>query len=333
MDRIARAVEPSLGYRHELPHASDEPTVGQAMSNAACDIAEALGAKAILVPTFTGRTASAVARLRPRRPIIALTHHDYALRQMALEWGVIPLLDRGGSDVEDLWSRSLEAARGAGSWRGDRVVITAGTAVNMPARRTSSRSSRRKAQDLEPLRRTREAGWPVARRNVSRADGSCSAGSEWGRSRSSRSSTGSRCGATCRRVTRSRSSPAAGAHAAGTEAAARAPARGVGHGSSGDARGAAARVRRARRAPVHHQGHLSVGVALTRATTTVRTLASKRFSETGGIGRRSRALPGGRLRSRRRRIESAGHWPAPETFEHGPTLARRGRTGEPGVSP
>jgi pyruvate kinase len=75
MDRIARAVEPSLDYRHEIPQADEKPTVGQAMSNAACDIAEALEAKAILVPTFTGRTASAVARLRPRRPIIGLTHH------------------------------------------------------------------------------------------------------------------------------------------------------------------------------------------------------------------------------------------------------------------
>ena len=69
MDRIARAVEPSLGYRHELPNATEHPTIGNAMSNAACDLAEALGAAAILVPTFTGRTASAVSRLRPRRPI------------------------------------------------------------------------------------------------------------------------------------------------------------------------------------------------------------------------------------------------------------------------
>ena len=44
MDRIARAVEPSLDYRHEIPHAEEEPTIGQAMSNAACDIAEALEA-------------------------------------------------------------------------------------------------------------------------------------------------------------------------------------------------------------------------------------------------------------------------------------------------
>src|SRR5262249_8224661 len=65
MDRTARAIEPSMGYRHELPGAAENPTIGQAMSNAACDLAEALQAAAILVPTFSGRTASAVARLRP----------------------------------------------------------------------------------------------------------------------------------------------------------------------------------------------------------------------------------------------------------------------------
>ncbi|HST44755.1 MAG TPA: pyruvate kinase, partial [Luteimonas sp.] len=49
MDRIARAVEPSLGYRHELPDVAEKPTIGNAMSNAACDLAEALGAAAMLV--------------------------------------------------------------------------------------------------------------------------------------------------------------------------------------------------------------------------------------------------------------------------------------------
>ena len=133
MDRIAQAIEPSLGYRHQLPEASEEPTVGQAMSNAACDLAEALGAKAILVPTYSGRTASAVARLRPRRPIIALTHHDSAMRQMALEWGVSPFLIPECDDVDALLDQSLKAARDSGLVdEGDRVVITAGTAVNQP---------------------------------------------------------------------------------------------------------------------------------------------------------------------------------------------------------
>jgi pyruvate kinase len=133
MDRIARAIEPSLGYRHQLPEASEDPTVGQAMSNAACDLAEALGARSILVPTYTGRTASVVARLRPRRSILGLTHHDYALRQMALEWGVTPLLIPECADVEELWARSLDAALASDLVaKGDRVVITAGTAVNLP---------------------------------------------------------------------------------------------------------------------------------------------------------------------------------------------------------
>ena len=133
MDRIARAVEPSLGYRHELPQAEDQPTIGQAMSNAACDIAEAIEARALLVPTFSGRTASAVARLRPRRPIIGLTHHRYSLHHMALEWGVTPVHVPAAADVEELWTTSLAAARGTGIVEpGDRVVLTAGTAVNIP---------------------------------------------------------------------------------------------------------------------------------------------------------------------------------------------------------
>jgi pyruvate kinase len=133
MDRIARAVEPSLGYRHELPDATEHPTIGNAMSNSACDLAEALGAVAILVPTFTGRTASAVARLRPRRPIVALTHKLWSVHHMAIEWGVTPIWIPECRDVEDLWNRSTDAARTAGLVdSGDTVVITAGTAVNIP---------------------------------------------------------------------------------------------------------------------------------------------------------------------------------------------------------
>jgi pyruvate kinase len=133
MDRIARAVEPSLGYRHQIPEKTDDPTIGNAMSNAACDLAEALGAAALLVPTFTGRTASAVARLRPTRPIVGLTHKHWSVQQMAIEWGVTPLWIPETKNVEELWARSIEAAKAVGLVEnGDTVVITAGTAVNIP---------------------------------------------------------------------------------------------------------------------------------------------------------------------------------------------------------
>jgi pyruvate kinase len=135
MDRIAVAVEPSLGPRHELSRAAEDafPTVGEAMSNAACDIAEVLGAVAILVPTYSGRTASAVACHRPQRPIVAVTHKRYAVQQLALEWGVIPSEIEECADVDELWARTLDAARATGLVQpGDRIVITAGTAVNVP---------------------------------------------------------------------------------------------------------------------------------------------------------------------------------------------------------
>jgi pyruvate kinase len=55
------------------------------------------------------------------------------VQQLALEWGVTPLLMPQTDDVEDLWTRSLEAALKSGVIEaGDRVVTTAGTAVNLP---------------------------------------------------------------------------------------------------------------------------------------------------------------------------------------------------------
>ena len=121
MDLIARAVEPSLGHRHELPSAGDEPTVGEAISNAACDVAEALHAKALIVPTYSGGSASAI------------THGDDVARRLALEWGVVPLVIEECIDVEQLWGRSMDAACKAGLLEaGERVVITAGTNVNIP---------------------------------------------------------------------------------------------------------------------------------------------------------------------------------------------------------
>jgi pyruvate kinase len=135
IDRIARAVEPNLGYRHELAATAEQPhpTVRDAITNAACDIAEVLSARAILVPTYSGRTASAVARHRPRRPIVAVSHRRPALQQMAIEWGVVPCEIEECRDIEHLWTRAVGAARETGIvLPGDRVVITAGTALNLP---------------------------------------------------------------------------------------------------------------------------------------------------------------------------------------------------------
>jgi pyruvate kinase len=65
--------------------------------------------------------------------VIGLSHHEYALRHMALEWGVTPIRMSEAADVEELWARSLESGKRTGLLdAGDLVVLTAGTAVNIP---------------------------------------------------------------------------------------------------------------------------------------------------------------------------------------------------------
>ena len=132
MAHMANTVEPSIAYRPQLVSAGD-PSIGDAMCAAACDLAEALHAKALVVPTFTGRTASQIARLRPHLPVLAFTHQQHALRQMALEWGVVPLWIPECNTVDELWGYGLDAARSSGLVAsGDRVVLIAGTTVNSP---------------------------------------------------------------------------------------------------------------------------------------------------------------------------------------------------------
>ena len=124
MDRIARAVEPSLDYRHQLPEVADEPTVGQAMSNAACDLAETLRAKAILVPTYTGRTrvggrapAAEAADHRAHPPRLrAAPDGDRVGRDRLSDPGV---RRRGQAPAGLARRRARERARGRGRPRGD----------------------------------------------------------------------------------------------------------------------------------------------------------------------------------------------------------------------
>ena len=198
MDRIARAVEPSLGYRHELPEASDEP------DGRPGDVERGLrprrGAAArrrSSCPTFTGRTASAVARLRPRRPIIALTHHDYALRQMALEWGVTPLLIPECDDVEELWRRRVDGRARERARRRGRPRRDHRRHRRQPPRHDERDQGRRRR------RRTRGTRGEVAPRGQAFPQASPRAratslalGRGWARSCSSGSSTTARCAAT-----------------------------------------------------------------------------------------------------------------------------------------
>ena len=131
MNRIARAVEPSLTYRD--PTRGRESEMSAILSHAACDIAEELDAPVIAVPTQSGSTARQVSRFRPGRPIVAASPYPHVLQQLALDWAVVPIVIDDASSIEDLWQRVADAIKDSGlAEAGDRVVLTGGTLLNLP---------------------------------------------------------------------------------------------------------------------------------------------------------------------------------------------------------
>jgi pyruvate kinase len=130
MERIARAVEPSLPAV-EAPRTPGEAT-SISLSHAACDIAEELDAVVIAVPTQTGSTARQVSRFRPRRPIVAASPYGHVLQQLALEWAVVPVQIDPADTIEELWAGIFEVIRASALGdAGDRVVLTGGTQLNL----------------------------------------------------------------------------------------------------------------------------------------------------------------------------------------------------------
>jgi pyruvate kinase len=133
--RIALAVEPSYDYMDTSYDSSrlGPRYISDVVGHAACDLAEVLGAAAIIVPTETGESAREVSKHRPRRPVVACTHDPLVQQQLMLDWAVVPLRLEETHDIEQLWNRSMQAVQSAGlAGPGDRVVITSGTNVNRP---------------------------------------------------------------------------------------------------------------------------------------------------------------------------------------------------------
>ncbi|MCT6647202.1 hypothetical protein N4G37_14130, partial [Enterococcus faecalis] len=69
-----RAAEARLGYGNALkPFLEEKMNLNDAIEHSAASIAERTGAKAIACTTHTGRAARALARYRPKVPIVAFT--------------------------------------------------------------------------------------------------------------------------------------------------------------------------------------------------------------------------------------------------------------------
>ena len=96
-------------------------------------IADIVGAKAILCPTHTGRTAQLIAASRPLQPIYAFSSQEPAVRRTCLYWGVNGVLVEEQETHTDACYNALKITRERGfANEGDLVVVTAGNPITTP---------------------------------------------------------------------------------------------------------------------------------------------------------------------------------------------------------
>ena len=138
MRRIAQVTEERLSeYRSPAPQASPprSASVTEAISQATCEIAAHLGARAIIAATMSGWTARMVAKHRPLAPILAVTPSPRVVGQLTMVWGVAPAFVPKYESTDAMTTGGVEIAQQLGLVGGDDLlVLTAGVPLGGPGR-------------------------------------------------------------------------------------------------------------------------------------------------------------------------------------------------------
>lgn len=131
MDRIMSTVENDPLYD---PMAADaEATSADAISAAARQVVETIGASAIVAYSVSGATTLRAARVRPEVPIVGITPKITSARRLTMAWGVHSVRTEDARDFVDMVNRACSISKDAGfAEAGDRIVITAGVPFGTP---------------------------------------------------------------------------------------------------------------------------------------------------------------------------------------------------------
>ena len=135
MARIAIEAEASIsaqGYR-ELSSRQQQPSYADIMADMAFRASRLVGAKAIVVFTASGSSARLVSRYRPPVPIFAFTGSVTVARQLAVIFGVRPIVAEDPKNVDE-FVRVLDAMLLEHGWckERDNVVFIAGQPIGRP---------------------------------------------------------------------------------------------------------------------------------------------------------------------------------------------------------
>ncbi|BAY62442.1 pyruvate kinase [Calothrix brevissima NIES-22] len=128
MARIAERIEQEERQNANRLLRDTRRSIPNAISQAVGQIAEQLGAAAIMTLTQTGATARNVSKFRPQTPILAITPHVNVARQLQMVWGVKPLLVLELPSAGQTFQAAINVAQeNKLLTEGDLVVMTAGT--------------------------------------------------------------------------------------------------------------------------------------------------------------------------------------------------------------
>jgi len=135
MNRIGEECERDPTYRSVIAAQRPEPeaTAGDAIADAARQIAETLDLSAIICWTSSGSTALRVARERPKPPVVAITPSVSTGRKLSVVWGVHCVIAEDAHDQDDMIDRAGSIAfRDGFAKAGQRVIIVAGVPLGTP---------------------------------------------------------------------------------------------------------------------------------------------------------------------------------------------------------
>jgi pyruvate kinase len=131
---MAKIIETTESGSFAVPRLQHDPrTRGGALTVAASNIAQAIGAKALVAFSQTGDTVRRLARLHCQLPLLALTPEPVVRGQLALSWGVetfqVPFVHHTDEMFREVDRTLLERAVAN---PGDYVVVVAGSPPNTP---------------------------------------------------------------------------------------------------------------------------------------------------------------------------------------------------------
>lgn len=116
-----------MGVFRNVTFTRDAADITNAICDAACITAKDISAAAIVAVTQSGGTARNVSKFRPATPIIASTPIPKTFHQLALSWGVQPMLTEYQNTSDALLDNAVSNSVTAGLVdEGERVVIVAG---------------------------------------------------------------------------------------------------------------------------------------------------------------------------------------------------------------